>query len=107
MSRDLDCLTCGACCISDPPRGFRVVIREDEVSRFPAPWILRVGRFPAIGTVIDAEGRAVCIGLEGAIGSSVGCSVHATKPAACRNFPIGGPLCLKYRKRLISGGPRG
>lgn len=107
MSRDRDCLSCGACCISDPPRAFRVVIREDELPRFPAPWIVRVGGRPAIRTVVDAGGRAVCIGLQGTIGSSVGCSVHAVKPSACRNFRVDGPLCLKYQKRLTPGELRG
>jgi Fe-S-cluster containining protein len=38
-----------------------------------------------------------CIALTGRVGVSVGCSIYESRPAACRAFTAGSPLCLEAR----------
>ena len=38
-----------------------------------------------------------CIALTGRVGVSVGCSIYESRPAACRSFTQGSPLCIEAR----------
>lgn len=38
-----------------------------------------------------------CAALTGSVGTSVGCSIYEDRPAACRAFTAGSPLCLEAR----------
>jgi hypothetical protein len=38
-----------------------------------------------------------CAALTGTVGLSVGCSIYEDRPAACRAFTAGSPLCLEAR----------
>jgi len=38
-----------------------------------------------------------CVALTGVIGESVGCSIYANRPDACRKFAPGSALCIEAR----------
>jgi uncharacterized protein len=38
-----------------------------------------------------------CVALTGKVGCGVACSIYNSRPAACRAFVPGSPLCLEAR----------
>ena len=83
----------------------RVVLRPgDDMESIPEGYLIeipvsRTKRY-AIKLKTDEQGLRVCACLTGEIGKSVVCSIHATKPTACKDFPKGGPTCKFYRDKL-------
>lgn len=84
---------------------YRVVLKpNDSLEGIPESSLIQIPvsrtSYNAIKTKVNGQGLNVCDLLEGTIGESVACSIHPTKPRACKDFLKGGPNCLFYRKRL-------
>lgn len=107
-TEDLDCRSCGACCISDWDEATYVDLSEDDVRRLPKRvrlHVIRARHFPAqvaaepaLATRHDAKGNCVCALLDGTIGGRVACSVYKSRPEACQRFPVGGSGCRLARE---------
>ena len=107
MSRDLNCVECGACCVS-PFAGEGYI----QLSVEEAPLLRRL-RLPVIemtpdsgerllflGTRINGQGRRVCRALEGKVGRRVECNIYEGRPTLCRQFEAGSPECLQARRAV-------
>ena len=83
---------------------YRVILQADDEKYVPKDWIIEFNRgsrpYRAIKAKINSQGLNVCLGLDGEIGKDVKCSIHETKPQACRRYPVGSPMCLQARKKL-------
>lgn len=122
---DLDCRKCGACCAgSDPlPEGTVAdLCGEADVRRarrlpvatqervFVKQVIFSVETLSfseaySTGTKVDRNGNVVCAALRGAISngkarSQCSCSIYESRPAVCRQFPVGRGLCLDARREM-------
>lgn len=102
-SPDLDCTTCGACCLEAGP----VPVYPDE----NVPQYLTQSVRGRMGFIReDAEngirqmdkhlgGR--CKALKGVIGAACKCGIYEKRPRVCRTFPVGSPGCLQARFHMI------
>lgn len=85
--RDNPCLTCGACCAS-----FRVSFYWAEADpRNPdgVPEELTEALPPLLRCMRGTNRNPPrCVALEGEIGRSVRCTIHARRPTPCREFGV-------------------
>lgn len=83
---DLDCMTCGACCVCSHVR----LTREDQ-ARLPEEYVQ--GWYMAA-----TKGR--CNALEGTVGEQVRCRLYDIRPANCIEYKVGGAHCLDARQEV-------
>ncbi|MCI0377963.1 MAG: YkgJ family cysteine cluster protein [Gemmataceae bacterium] len=105
---ELDCLTCGACCVSPfLGQGYVPLEPEEEerLGRLGLP-VLQIVAGPAeerltlLGTKINNQRHRVCIALEGVVTEKVHCAIYEARPEHCRRFERGSPECLQARASL-------
>ena len=105
---ELDCLNCGACCVSPFLGEGYVPLELEEEERL---WRLRLPilevitgpaeeRVTLLGTKINSQRHRVCVALEGAVAGKVHCSIYEARPEHCRRFERGSPECLQARVAL-------
>src|SRR5437773_2212882 len=104
MTSPLDCLTCGACCLS--PFGGEGYIRlsaeeEKHLGRRGLPVLVMSldpqDRIVLLGTKSNRNGR-VCVALTGQVGKQVACAIYPDRPELCRQFEAGSPECRQARR---------
>lgn len=108
---DLDCVTCGACCIADYDDDDYVHLTEDDLEQLTerdrrllvvtprdrggsGEWI----KFLALRTTHDRRGNCRCKALRGTIGLRVSCSIYERRPIACQRFKPASTVCLAARE---------
>jgi Fe-S-cluster containining protein len=103
VNADLDCLRCGACCA--PRANWRVYVEvtDEDFSRLPPKYALRV----VDGELQTARRRngVRCVALKGTLGESVCCDMHEARPNACRAFAVGSQNCLDARREVLGWQP--
>jgi Fe-S-cluster containining protein len=91
---DFDCLACGACC-----RDNEVVLFEDDVTRLKEGGHAKLTRPPYARR---RKGKLVLTLLANKscrqLGKDNACAIYASRPAACRDFPMGSECCLYSRE---------
>ena len=103
MTPELDCQSCGACCINLPSNradGF-----VDWVEVYDGDEILERADLVRKHIVRDSEGvlhlrladDGRCLALRGALGREVTCTIYRHRPTPCRTVQPGDALCLRYR----------
>jgi Fe-S-cluster containining protein len=102
---DFDCQKCGACCVNPSgSEGFAVLDQEDtgRMKRLGLP----IAKRPGDDGLDDAlacrpytgeGGKTICVAFAGEVGGSCGCSIHADRPAVCRDFEPGSLKCRAAR----------
>lgn len=95
MPEDNPCVSCGACCVT-----YRVSFywAEAEALGLPEHLVEQLNPFYACMAGTNAA-KPRCQALDGEIGSSVGCSVYAQRPAACHEVQAGDEKCNRARQR--------
>ncbi len=91
---ELDCQTCGACCIDGGFDAVPVTPRDKVVRRHPELVLARDGALE----LRRAGGR--CAALRSTDGGHHTCVVYEDRPRTCRDFPRSGQSCLEARRRL-------
>jgi len=98
-----DCTRCGACCFNPPENvaeGFSdyieiepgdVLLSKPELVRRYTQ--LRDGR---LHMRILSDQR--CLGLAGALGRRVRCTIYHARPSPCRRVQAGSESCRRYRR---------
>ena len=105
MTTELDCRTCGACCVPgvDEPYGFAAVTAADferMSSRTKRKLVqFRPGQY-STPTVYTDEFGSICSFLRGTPGQRCSCGIYATRPDVCRRFKPGGVGCKQARIAL-------
>ncbi|NBZ96788.1 MAG: YkgJ family cysteine cluster protein [Proteobacteria bacterium] len=89
QSEMFDCQSCGACC--SHKWSWPILRRDRSDASAIEPHLIR-SDLPLMKTTDNR-----CIALTGTVGLSVGCSIYADRPSACRSFKPGSPLCLEAR----------
>ena len=100
---ELDCRTCGACCVNPPSNrdeGFHSWV---EVADRDA--ILERSDLVSKHVIYDADGvphlrlapDGRCLALRGALGRDVRCGIYHQRPTPCRTVQAGDALCRRYR----------
>jgi Fe-S-cluster containining protein len=108
MDEDLDCQTCGACCVNPRESDTYLLLDRADVRR------LRRHRLPVVraeeaeglaelGTKTNAQGLCVCVALRGRVGRRCACTVYRDRPHACREFRAGSAECLRARREAGVG----
>ena len=104
MATELDCRTCGACCVNPPSNreeGFTswVEIREDDAILGRRELLRKHVTRDADGVPhlrLAPDGR--CLALRGALFGTVSCGIYAYRPTPCRRVQAGDARCLRYRR---------
>jgi uncharacterized protein len=90
----LDCLKCGACCLSN-----EVILDEDDIARFEAANRQDLTRPPY--TRRNGHGEVVLrLQADGACRHKQvdhRCAIYEIRPGMCREFPVGSECCLSAR----------
>lgn len=105
---DLDCRTCGACCVGDMDdgEGFASVSVKDvlRMSRHAASRLYRryVGGEAYLSTppVYSEEFGKACAFLRGTPGHRVSCGIYDSRPDVCRAFAPGSKECRWSREQI-------
>jgi hypothetical protein len=99
---ELDCKTCGACCVSKSGSKRHASLEPEDVEAIPPS--LRLVHQDADGswtrTKVNAQEQTVCAALTGTVGGNCQCSIYGNRPTVCRIFEAGSTECLKARKVL-------
>ena len=105
----LNCIECGACCVSDYDAVDYVHMLHEEADAFEAEGHEEMvnqntNRFgetmPSLKTAYDSRGNCRCIALRGTIGEQVNCSVYDLRPKVCRKFKAGSGACYMARRAV-------
>ncbi len=89
----LDCLACGACCLSN-----EVILDDEDVERFRAAGRAELARPPF--TRRDDGKLLLRLKREGACRHKQAdnkCAIYEFRPGMCREFPVGSECCLSAR----------
>jgi Fe-S-cluster containining protein len=109
MTREFDCQTCGACCVSPYTGDAYVALDESEASRLTLALLPVVFQrqggdppeyLPKLGTKLTADDTKVCVAFEGEIRSTCGCGIYEARPNVCRQLEVGGKACREARRRI-------
>lgn len=109
VTADLDCRTCGACCVGDMDDGYGFAdCTEADVARMSRAarrrlTVVRSGwAGDAVGTpaIVTEELGKSCGFLRGTPGRRVSCRIYESRPDACRRYRPGGPGCRAAREAL-------
>jgi Fe-S-cluster containining protein len=98
-NRDLDCLTCGACCrqASDG----RILVPEQDILRWK-----RAGRTDLVTALVPGHfsemafaftERGACVHL-GTAQNPNACQIYEDRGTTCRDFEKGSRQCLEFRR---------
>lgn len=106
---DLDCVTCGACCVSDYNAVDYVHLTDfdldqltDEDHRLLVYVEDGFGKpLCSIKTVTDSHGNCRCKALRGEVGDRVSCSIYEQRPTVCRQFSPGSSECSAAREQMF------
>lgn len=115
MVTNLDCRTCGACCVGAWDDGFgwadcttddvkrmsravRAKLQQTRNATGHGDW-LESAAYVTPATFHDGVGY-VCNFLRGTPGRRVSCGIYATRPDVCRKFNPGSRACLESRKEF-------
>lgn len=94
-----DCRTCGACCVAELRSPFYVGVTDVDVARLSPRWRARHVSHGSLLTRLDPVGRCVCVGLRGAVGRRVSCSIYPRRPEPCRLIEAGDAECRRARRQ--------
>lgn len=113
---ELDCTTCGACCVPvSPDQPFFAETTWTDENRLGRPFVrLNVVRPTVPGLTArgfgvphgairttEVDGRRRCAALEGTVGERCRCTVYRKRPKVCRSScEPGDRTCLNHRARL-------
>lgn len=109
-----DCRSCGACCVASGDggdvlaHGYADMTPEDVARQSPHVrrqlHTLLIGSETRFSTSAKqlASGAVGCQYLRGTPGERCSCSIYATRPDVCRNFPVGGSTCKQARMALVN-----
>ena len=110
-TKEFDCQTCGACCISDVPTSPRYVqLVEADLKRLPAKYLLEIIP-PRLNNIWSYEGLGVdrdhldgpaCVAFRGRAGDNCQCDMYEDRPKICREFESGGNKCLEVRSEFFA-----
>lgn len=111
MSKELDCRTCGACCLSrawNHDDGPFADVGDDEAERIEAKKPNAIVYCPPSGWAFRetqlamrvANGR--CVALKGSVGRRVSCSIYEDRPSGCAEFEPGSEACLEIRRKVLN-----
>jgi len=98
-----DCLSCGACCVSNYDSPDYVSMKPDEADRLEAEGrgdllYERGSRLPSLRTRYDGRGNCRCAALSGVVGDDVSCSIYELRPNVCHKFAAGTGPCYMARR---------
>lgn len=103
---EYDCQTCGACCVQfgTEDGNAYVYLDRDEARRMGSlglPVIRQAMGARCLGAAPNegAGGRPACVAFVGNLGGQCGCTVYEERPSVCREFDVGGGLCLHARQQ--------
>jgi uncharacterized protein len=103
MSEDLDCQSCGACCVIN--EGGVTVEKYDTTPKYLTRSVRNVMGWASweadVGVRRMASKDGACIALQ-RDGSKCSCSIYDRRPKACRLFERGSQECLDARGLLQS-----
>lgn len=111
MTGEIDCRSCGACCLGgDGRQGWADctvadVVRMTRRVRAQLVPIDKLGWIhtecgAATPTVRSAEFGGVCAFLRGRPGERVSCRIYETRPEVCRKFRRGSASCREARREI-------
>jgi Fe-S-cluster containining protein len=97
--RELDCLTCGACCRTGQDGRILVpdadLVRWRRIGREDIARQIQPGHFGEWGFATTAEGACVHLGTHD---SANACRIYEDRGTTCREFERGSPQCLEFRR---------
>ena len=97
--RELDCLTCGACCRTG--QDGRILVPAEDLIRWRASGradvaeAVQPGHFGEVAFATDPAGACVHLGTEA---SENACAIYAIRGTTCRDFERGSRQCLEFRR---------
>lgn len=99
MPKELDCLTCGACCRTGTD-GRILIPRQDllrwrEIGRDDIADAVQPGHFGMVGFATRQDGSCVHLGTSD---SPNACRIYEIRGTTCREFEKGGRQCLEFRR---------
>lgn len=109
---DVDCRTCGACCVSpqDTPYGWADVSTDDadrmstrvrlKLVNTGGGWQFNECRLSTPTTWSDELNVAPCSFLRGTPGKRCSCGIYETRPDVCRKLRPGSRACRESREML-------
>lgn len=105
----VDCRTCGVCCVGNAYDETFIDLLPEEAARFPVRWVIYDRNGYAALATRGRTGR--CIALRGSVGCAVECQVYEERPNVCRNaLQPGDKLCRQIRREneltLLQSEPR-
>jgi Fe-S-cluster containining protein len=99
MGRELDCLTCGACCRSGADGRILIpvedLVRWREMGRQDIANAVQPGHFGMVGFATRADGSCVHLGTRN---NPHACRIYGIRAATCRDFEKGSRQCLEFRR---------
>lgn len=106
---EFDCLSCGACCVSDFEAPDYVLLLPPEVDRLVAEdkkaMIFEDREFGepmySMRTQSDSCGNCRCVALGGTVGEQVSCTIYGIRPQVCRDFEPGSEVCKTARQIMF------
>ena len=106
---DYDCVTCGACCVSDFNAPDYVHLTDfdlDQLTRVDHQTYVYQERtygkpLMSMKTSQDGCGNCRCRALQGEVGEKVSCRIYERRPTVCRNFTPGSMECDAARKQIL------
>lgn len=112
-TEDLDCLTCGVCCVCPYEDRYFIdmTLREArELDRSQLKYLFPLNQTPGGGEVyrylrtktFQHEGITfcVCAALQGVPTQKVSCSIYKNRPRICRIFEKGSVECQEVRNQF-------
>lgn len=96
---EIECTSCGRCCVSPEGVLMTVPLVEEDLEAFPLH-ILSMVTYPdsvygrLTKNVDHPDGRA-CIAFRGRVGKKCGCAIYEFRPWNCRFFKAG-TRCLEF-----------
>ncbi|MCA9531130.1 MAG: YkgJ family cysteine cluster protein [Myxococcales bacterium] len=97
----LDCLACGACCRTGTDG--RILIPPEDLVRWRAAGredlarAVQPGHFGMVAFATTPDGACVHLGTPD---SPNACRIYADRGTTCREFEVGSPQCLEFRREL-------
>lgn len=97
--RELDCLTCGACCRSG--HDGRILIPPEDLLRWRASGrddiaaAIQPGHFGLDAFATRADGSCVHLGTPASVNA---CQIYEVRGTTCRDFERGSPQCMEFRR---------
>jgi Fe-S-cluster containining protein len=98
-ARELDCLTCGACCRTGHDGRILVpaedLVRWRRIGREDLALLVQPGHFGEVGFATTDDGACVHLGTDE---SANGCRIYEVRGTTCREFEKGSWQCLEFRR---------